>query len=48
LDDLCLRVLVRNPAFIGLDVPLTALIGIAKRRKKILTCTQIRYNKSKT
>jgi hypothetical protein len=29
-----------NPALIGLDLPLIALIGITgRRRKKILTCT---------
>jgi hypothetical protein len=42
-----MRVLVGNPALIGLDLPLTALVGIAERRRKILTCTQNRYNKSK-
>jgi hypothetical protein len=36
-----LRVLVGNPALHGLDLPLTALVGIAGRRRKILTCTQI-------
>jgi hypothetical protein len=47
-DDIRLSVPVRKPALIGLDVPLTALIGITgRRRKKILICTQTRYNKSK-
>jgi hypothetical protein len=38
-----------EPALIDLDLPLTALIGIARRRrKKIITYTQTRYKKSKT
>jgi hypothetical protein len=37
-----------NSALIGLDLPPTALIVITgKRRRKILTYTQIKYNKSK-
>jgi hypothetical protein len=28
-----------NIVLIGLDLPLTVLIGIVGRRKKILTCT---------
>jgi hypothetical protein len=40
---------VGNPALIGLDLPLTTLISIAKRRRKILTCIQInKNNKSKS
>jgi hypothetical protein len=39
-------VLVGNPALIGLDLPLTALVGITGRRK-IYTYTQERYNRSK-
>jgi hypothetical protein len=31
---------VGNPALIGLDLPLTGLISIARKRRKILTCTQ--------
>jgi hypothetical protein len=47
-DDLYLRVPVWNPVLIGLDLPLTALIGIVARKRKILTCTQInKNNKSK-
>jgi hypothetical protein len=47
-DDLYLRVPVGNPALIGLDLLLTALVGITGRRRKILTCTQInKNNKSK-
>jgi hypothetical protein len=49
LDDLCLWIPVGKPALIDLDLPLTALIGIARRRrKKIITYTQTRYKKSKT
>jgi hypothetical protein len=29
-----------RPTLIGLDLPLTPLVGNAKKRKKILTCTQ--------
>jgi hypothetical protein len=48
-DDLHIRVPVGNPTLIGLDLPLTALIGVTrKRRKKILTCTHTRYSKSKS
>jgi hypothetical protein len=40
IDALSLRVLIRRPALIGLDLLLTALVGIAGKRKKILTYTQ--------
>jgi hypothetical protein len=40
IDALSLRVSVRRPTLIGLDLPLTALIGIVGKRKQILTCTQ--------
>jgi hypothetical protein len=44
-----LRVPVGNPTLIGLDLPLTALIGIVVRRRNILTCTQTnKNNKSKS
>jgi hypothetical protein len=43
-DDLHLWVLVGNPALIGLDLPLTALIGVAGTRRKILIGTQINKN----
>jgi hypothetical protein len=46
-DDLHLRVPVGNPTLLGLDLPLTALVGVARRRRKILTCTQIKTTKSK-
>jgi hypothetical protein len=44
LDDVHLRVPVGNPALLGLDLPLIALIGVTGRRRKILTCTQINKN----
>jgi hypothetical protein len=48
-DDLHLWVPVGNPALIGLNLPLTALVGVAWRKRKILTCTQInKNNKSKS
>jgi hypothetical protein len=43
---LSLRFLVRSPTLIGLDFPLTTLVGIAGKRKQLLTCTQ-KINKSK-
>jgi hypothetical protein len=40
---------VGNPALISLDLPLTALVGVTRRRRKILTYTQInKNNKSKS
>jgi hypothetical protein len=40
IDALNLRILIRNPTLIGLNLPLTILIGIVRMRKQILTCTQ--------
>jgi hypothetical protein len=40
-----MQVPVGNPTLIGLDLTLTSLISIIRRRK-ILTCTQTRYNKN--
>jgi hypothetical protein len=40
IDALSLRALVWCLTFIGLDLPLIALIGITEKRKQILTCTQ--------
>jgi hypothetical protein len=37
---LSLKISVRTPTLIGLDLPLTTLIGIADKRKQFLTCTQ--------
>jgi hypothetical protein len=37
---LSLRISVRSPTLIGLDFPLTTIIGIAGKRKQFLTCTQ--------
>jgi hypothetical protein len=37
-----------NPALNGLDLPLTAFVGVAERRRKIFNFTQInKNNKSK-
>jgi hypothetical protein len=39
---------VGNSALIGLDLPLPTLVDVARRRRKIITCTQInKNNKSK-
>jgi hypothetical protein len=35
-----LRIPVRSPTVIGLDFPLTTLIGITSKRKQLLTYTQ--------
>jgi hypothetical protein len=40
ISALSLRISVRCPTLIGLSLPLTILIGIAGKRKKLLTCTQ--------
>jgi hypothetical protein len=40
INALSLRIPVRSPSLIGLDLPLATLIGIAGKRKQILTCTQ--------
>jgi hypothetical protein len=40
IDALSLRIPVRNPTLIGLDFPLTTLVGITGKRKQFLTCTQ--------
>jgi hypothetical protein len=40
IGTLSLRILVLNPTLIGLDFPLTTLVGIAGKRKQFLTCTQ--------
>jgi hypothetical protein len=37
---LSMRIPVRCPTLIGLDLPLASFIGIAGKRKKLLTCTQ--------
>jgi hypothetical protein len=38
------EVTVGNPALIVLDLPLTTLVDVTERRRKILTCTQIHKN----
>jgi hypothetical protein len=35
-----LRIPVWSPTLVGLDFPLTTLIGIIGKRKQFLTCTQ--------
>jgi hypothetical protein len=37
---LSLRISVRSPTLLGLDFPLTTLVGIAGKRKQLLTYTQ--------
>jgi hypothetical protein len=37
---LSLRIPVWSPTLIGLDFPLTTLVGIVGKRKQFLTCTQ--------
>jgi hypothetical protein len=40
IGTLSLRILVQGPSLIGLDFPLTTLIGITGKRKQFLTCTK--------
>jgi hypothetical protein len=40
IDALSLRIPVRSPMLIGLDFPLTTLVGITGRRKLFLTWTK--------
>jgi hypothetical protein len=40
IDALSLRIPVQSPTLIGLDFPLTTLIGLTRKRKQFLTCTQ--------
>jgi hypothetical protein len=40
ISALSLRIPVRGPTLIGLDLLLASLVGIAGKRKKLLTCTQ--------
>jgi hypothetical protein len=40
IDALSLMIPVRGSTLTGLDVPLTTLVGIAGKRKQILTYTQ--------
>jgi hypothetical protein len=40
ISALSLRIPVRCPTLIGLDLPLATIIGTAEKRKKLLTCTQ--------
>jgi hypothetical protein len=47
LDDLHLRVPVENLALIGLNLPLTTLIGVTGRKRKIITWTQTKQKPQK-
>jgi hypothetical protein len=38
ISALILRIPIRSPTLIGLDLPLTTLIGITEQRRQILTC----------
>jgi hypothetical protein len=40
IGTLSLRISVRSPSLIGLDFPLTTLVGITSKRKQLLTYTQ--------
>jgi hypothetical protein len=40
ISPLSLRIPVRSPTLIGLDLPKATLIGIIGKKKKVLTCTQ--------
>jgi hypothetical protein len=42
IGTLSLRIPVRIPSLIGLDLPLITLVGITGKRKQFLTCTQKR------
>jgi hypothetical protein len=39
ISTLSLRIPVWCPTLIGLDLPLTTLVDMAGKRKKLLTCT---------
>jgi hypothetical protein len=39
IDALSLRILGCIPTLIGLDFPLTTLVGITGKKKQFLTCT---------
>jgi hypothetical protein len=40
ISTLSLRIPIQSPTLIGLDLPLTTLVGITGKRKQLLTCTQ--------
>jgi hypothetical protein len=40
IDALTLRIPVRCPTLIGLDLPRASLVSITRKRKELLTCTQ--------
>jgi hypothetical protein len=39
ISALSLRIPVRCPTLIGLELPLASFVGITEKRKKLLTCT---------
>jgi hypothetical protein len=39
ISALSLMIPVRSPTLIGLDLPKSTLVGIAEKRKKLLSCT---------
>jgi hypothetical protein len=40
ISALSMRIPVRCPTLINLDLPLTTIVGIVGKRKNLLTCTQ--------
>jgi hypothetical protein len=40
IGTLSLRIPVQSPTLIGFDFPVRTLVGIAGKRKQLLTCTQ--------
>jgi hypothetical protein len=40
IDALSLRIPVRSPTIIGLNLPLTTHVGIVEKKEQFLTCTQ--------
>jgi hypothetical protein len=40
ISALSLTIIVRCPTLIGLDLPLASLVGITRKRKKLITCIQ--------
>jgi hypothetical protein len=39
IDALSMRIPVQSPTLLGLDFPVTTLVGITEKRKQFLTCT---------
>jgi hypothetical protein len=40
IEALSMRIPIRSPTLISLDLPQTTLIGTARKRKQFLSCTQ--------